>query len=591
MPIRDIKIPELMTHVVQPVIEQTVRAVLIDLGLRHYFDDNIMIIAADQALSDTSDGTHNARLSVDRCNVTYSVNFSGTENKFDTSAFRFTQAHGYFGKDKYEYRPIFFDREADILLTENQVPCTVTMEFNLQFKNNKERAYLTSTAITNKQSQNTVVVPHDLYYDYPLSVLLLKYLYTLYKNKFPDKQMSFEHYLQAGTKKNISFLKSKTTKDSELVIKKTQINALGFLEYSQSEPEVEKEEQYADRYNVNFNYTLQFARPDMLRFYYPIIVNNKLVPEYMVRAGDQTFVPTITGLQNEMVIANYARDLFAKRETLPPAKIPYYDDFIIPNNSHLNLTDFTPLMQEAFLLDEGPVTIVDMKDVGTYQYNPVILDIIKAHGNDIFDIRGLFNITVFANNVAVDPSCLSIDQDLLISVRMTSKHKVYHYVLSENTNINKIDPKWVKTILEYRTYFPMTIMKNLRYFIDIGYYYIDRSNIVLNVTSTLINTRRIDDILDILVNDGHVDSSIYMFTQTPEQLIDHMTQIYSKSNHAPLYEAYVNICISKGYFKEERLASGYIKTADGYPTLSNTRVHNFNLPLRIIDVDVTPHKG
>lgn len=590
MPIRDIKIPEIMTHVVQPVIEQVVRSVLIELGLRHYFDNNIMITSPDQAISDTSNGTHNARLSVDRCNVSYTTNFSASENKFDVSAFRFTQAHGYFGKDKYEYRPIFFDRKSDILLTENQLPCTVPMEFSLQFKNNKELAYLTSTAIINKQSQNTVVMPHDIYYDYPFSILLLKYLYTIYKTKYPEKDITFEQYLQAGTNKNVSFLRSRNTALYELVVKRTQLNALGFLEYNQVEPEVEQEEKMADRYNVNFNYTLQFTRPDMLRFYYPIVVNNRPLPEFMVTSGEQTITPAITGLQNEMIIANYARDLFKRRETLPPIKIPYYDDFVIPNNTSLNLKDYVPLMQECFLLDDGPVTKVDITDIGTNQYNPVVLDIIKEHGNDIFTNGGLFNITVFANGISVDTSCLSIDENFIISIAMESKHKVYHYVLSENTNILSLDTKWVKTILKYRTYFPMTIMKNLKYFVNLKHFYIDRSNVVLNITNRLISNNKIDTILEIMVEEGHVDSSIYYFTLTPEQLVDHMTQINSKITKAPLYETYVDLCIEKKYIKEERLESGYIKTADGYPILSSRAVHNYNLPLRIVNFNATPVK-
>lgn len=465
MPIRDFKIPETNTHILDPVVQQVGYALLNDLGLRGYFGDDVYFLTDTQGATNTFSDNHTLNTLNDRCNFVYESALNPNEMKWDVMSFRHTQAYGTLGIHRNSMTAIFHDTVADVSIQEHQVPCTITMEVTLMFQS-KEMAANTITAIVSKHHQGTVVKAHDLYFDYPLSTDLIYSLYSVYKLKYPDKSVPFVDYLKTQSNGAIAYLHNPNLDHIELVVKRAQLSSLGVMEYSQNKPEAEQVAQVANRFHVTFMYTIQFARPDKLTFYAPVVVNNQLIPERLIPAGESTFYPALTGVYPDIPVTLTLQEYYKYSKHV--IRFPDYDDFN-PARCPAVTYKFQHFLVLGFLLDKTPITRINLPmDIYPLKFHPTAQEIMRSHGRDIFGTSGLFNITVFANDVQVEPGLVTIDDNLVVEVAMASIEKRYHLVLSEATDLNNVDPKYWDLLTKYPDFFGLQILKNLRYLKNVG---------------------------------------------------------------------------------------------------------------------------
>jgi len=465
VPVLDFKIPETYTHIIDPVVQQVGYALLDDLGLRGYFGDDVYFLTDTQSATNTSSDNHTLNTLNDRCNFTYEFALNPNEMKWDVMSFRHTQAYGTLGIHRRSMVAVFHDKIADVSLQEHQVPCTITMEVALMFQS-KEMAANTVTAIISKHHQGTVVQAHDLYFDYPMSTKLIQDLYSIYKLKYPDKSVQFMDYLKTQSAGAIAYLHNPNLDHIELVVKRAQLSALGVMEYNQNKPEAEQIAQVSNRFHVNFTYTIQFARPDKLTFYAPVVVNNQLIPERLIPTGESTFHPALTGVFPDIPVTLTLQEYYKYSKHV--IRFPDYDDFN-PKRCPAVTYGFQHFLVLGFLLDEAPTTKINLPtDIYPLKFHPIAQEIMQYHGRDIFGTNGLFNITVFANDVQVEPGLVTIDENLVIEVAMESLDKRYHLVLSEATDLNNVDPKYWDLLKKYPDFFGTQILRNIRYLKDIG---------------------------------------------------------------------------------------------------------------------------
>lgn len=465
MPVLDFVIPEIITHVVDPVVRQVSYSVINDLGLRSFFGDDVYFLSDSEGASASSTDNRQVKTQNDRCNITYEFALNPAEMKWDVMSFRHTQAYGTMGIHRKDQVAIFNDKVADVTLYETQVPCTITMEFSMQF-GSKEMAAKVVSAIINKHHQASVVKPHDIFFDYPMSANLIYALYSIYKLKHPDKDVPFMTYLKDHSSQSVSYLHNPNLPHIELVIKRAQLSALGIMEFSQTKPEAEMNEQVANRFHVNFTYSLQFARPDNLKLYFPVVVSNQLIPERLIPAGETSFHPALVGVHPDIPVTLTLQEYYKHSKYV--IRYPDYDDFDPPRCPAVTF-GFQHFLVMGFLLDDGDTTVIDLDtDLTPYKLHPITKEILQFHGRDIFTTNGLFNITVFANDVQIDPALITITDDLKVIVEMTNPIKRYHLVLFEAMDLNHVDPRYWTLLEKYPDYFGIQILKNLRDLIKKG---------------------------------------------------------------------------------------------------------------------------
>jgi hypothetical protein len=595
MPIRDIIIPETSSMILDPISKEITLIVLTRLGMNKFFGDNIYITNDYTKTSLTNDSdTHNALISKDRCDVKMTASMNPTEMKWDINSFKYTQAYGVIGVHDKPMKPIFVDRSANVYAVEHQLPCTMTLEFSLQFKD-REAAFSTISTINNTSLKDSVINYHDLVYEYPVGVDLTYCLSQIFElRKVALGTMTFAQYLQGGSNMAIQYIQSRTKNERELVIKRQDIQAYGVLEYNETAPGIQEQDSSMDRFVVNFTYTIQFARPDVLRLYFPTVVENQMVPKWMLRVQEQNYLAQVYGAFQEKSITGYLRNNLSNIPVV--VRLPEYDDFRPPAKSPAILSGFAEFFDAILLLDTPGPTVVDMMDLGTdIELNPIAVEIMKLHGQEIFQTTGLYNVAVYCNDLPVDPSCLSIDSNLVVTVNMTNLSKRYHFVISEAQNIGMLSRKWMQTLIQYRTFFPVTIIKNLNVLISKGYCYIDHHNKLLQLIQYQIHNLSIDTIIATLISAGHLNQYAYCFATTAEQFADYLMNITSPCSGRLAYDEYVDLCVQQNLIARSDLATGYIKGKNGYPFLpENVRGAAgtyFNLPFRVQQTVVKTHKG
>jgi hypothetical protein len=152
----------------------------------------------------------------------------------------------------------------------------------------------------------------------------------------------------------------------------------------------------------------------------------------------------------------------------------------------------------------------------------------RETGNDIFNYGGLFNIGVYANDLRLGTELVSIDEDLILTIKSDRTDKSYHLTISETTALKKTDPKWDYLLLRYRYFFPMTIERNLKHLIDQKYMYVDYENSFLNLISSLGQQNRLKTVLNSMVLKGEDTYELFSYTQNPSQLADYLVYTQSK---------------------------------------------------------------
>jgi len=584
MPIRDLIITEASSSILEPISKQTTYILLTRLGLRNTFDNNVYITNDYTKPSQTSGDGHNALISADRCDVKMTVSWNPTEMKWDINSFSQTQAYRVpTGLDR-TLMSVFRDPLAGVQLTEQMVPCTMVLEFSLQFKN-RESAFATSSALNNMSFRDSVINVQNLAYDYPITVDLFAALYAIYQLRQPSLcGMEFWAYLQKYSKGAIQYIRQRVGSNVGLVIKRQSIRALGVIEHPQAAPTVQEQDSGIDRFVVDFTYTLQFARPDALRLQFPVVICNHMVPRWMIVAtGVMPTLSTIHGMLQEMSISAYLR-MTSNRVPIVVRR-PEYDDFR-PPTIPVVAVGFQEFFNAVVCLDDSETTSINLLDLGDgMALHATVVEIMMAHGPDIFDTTGLYNITIYCNDIPVDRSCLTIDENLVITLAMQDKNRRYHLVLSEATNLKAVDPKWHMIMIANRTFFPVTVIRNLQFFIDHGYCYIDHSNLLLSTINQAIQSGVIDQQIRTLITAGHLNRYAFEYAATAEQFCEYLIHVHSPITNKPAYDEYVALCIASGLILKAELATGYIRTSDGYPYLSLSkrgRMPMFNTPLRII---------
>jgi hypothetical protein len=421
---------------------------------------------------------------------------------------------------------------------------------------------------------------------------MLASLHQLYTLRQSSTTLDFWTYLQRYSKGAAQYLQQRTGRRIELVIKRQDIRAIGVLEYNQTAPTVQEQDRGIDRFVVEFTYTLQFARPDVLRLAFPVTICNKPVPAQMVRQDDRDALDALCGVFQERSVTGYLR-VIGQRP--PVVRRPTYDDFRPPQQP-VAAAGFQEFFTAALYLDDAPTTTIDLLALGDgMRLHETTVTLMKQHGAAIFDTTGLLNVALYCNGLPVDRSCLSIDANLVVTLAMRNQTRRYHLVLSEATNLKSLAGEWYDTLIAYRTFFPITVIRNLQLLISRQYCYIDEHNELLRLINHEIRQLTIDAQIRTLIAGGHLTHYAYSYATTAEQFADYLMQHRSPVTHRLVYDEYVRLCIETGLLNEGQLATGYLRTTGGYPFLSgNLRgtTSTFNLPLRVVsatvDIATTP---
>jgi len=604
MPTRVFKVYETHTRVIDPIAEQLIYSVLRQLGILHYFrsdkNDAIFISSDRHAISGAQDQQGRVRVSNDRCDVEIDPILNPVSTRWDMIKSANMQAHWNMYQNKNLDVPLFSDSVADVQVVEVMVPAAIDLRFSLKF-NTIDGATNALESIINQHLQQSVVVPHDIAYSYPVDMDIATFLMMVYQcRRFENPPGFIEYLMQNSTEQiDIDIHRYDVDKDQDkqrrqLVVRKRQLNTIGILEYVDPKPVVEKVESYPDNFAVNFTYYFQFARPSNLRATFPIMIENNLVPVEYAGTEDTSMIRGLDGRWQDRSFNQFFQTLTPVNPANTRIKFPWYDDFE-PPRSPITVEKFNSFFIGGILLPVDPPAghterkiVVDLKDLAGYHLHPTTLEIMKLHRQEkqIFTTNGIYNITVFQNQSMIPATKMELSDDLILTVDVQDLSKRYHLVLSEATDVIRMQDRWLNVLMEHRCFFPSTVAANLQTLITRGVYKIVPSHALLTLLRRCLGSGSIDPLIRQLITDGHCSSSIWDYTWTAEQFAHYISVTRSFVSSCYLYEELVTLGLDAGCITSNNIPPRYVHCVIDAVGARQGGL-NANTPLRIIDSTIS----
>jgi hypothetical protein len=492
MPTIDKLITEVSTHVIYPVSDQIVKALLGYLGIYHMFKDNNLYIEDTVTTAiNTETEKHTSKINTNRCDVKVTPILNPSNTKWDTYTYQFHRLTDSSNRVIYGDTPIFYDKRADVYLHEVTVPCSVELDFLIRVRS-KELAELVYNSIFAKfQGDSSIHAYNEIIYSYPISDILLLYLFKIYKLRELEDDPSFKEYLKYGSDDRFDLLVNRNDLDKsgtmELVINKSNNYVLGQMDFNQdsSDTNVDKKNKFVENFSIEFKYVFQFARPSLLRLHYPVLIDNNMVPATMLPKQVETQSKDLITGYKDVAISNYANNKDYGKfidEFYKTVRYPGEDDWVIPYVKYQQLLDrFYPLFIGLLSVDvdtnTGDTSLsINMEDIFEIFDTRLKDHILHYLDMSILGNLDLFNISIFSNDLLINPNDITLNGTTFTITERIRSYKLYRIVVSISRNVSWISRDSVSYILDNNEDFLPLIMRDFNYLLQNKYIHIVESS-------------------------------------------------------------------------------------------------------------------
>ncbi len=460
-------VSEASDHIYLPMITQVAHHIVNSLNLPKSIQDNIHIDTGWTTTKGTRDH-HSFRVRGNMFRVLATMQPSQSP-VFDYQTFNHAAGHTFYpGQLDMAYIPVLRDTGAEITLHEVPMPCSFSLECsfwisdrNLAYDINKRLNLRFSTGIAHYLS--TV-------YDYPVPKDIISALFALFKHRKFDvndpvfKQMvankdsiTFAKWLDKLSLADFVLASSRTGKRKELVINKTIDNTLMTIDFEGNKPDEDRVHSTPNGYHTTFTCKFQFAEITALILQYPVIVDNTLLPSTMIPQprNNDTPIRSIEPRYGNPMLNDAYQELSGNKVMQEPVQCPFYDDWRVPDNE-LWRRSYRPFFISIYTAEhEKAVTTINLDDIlyEDSKLHEIVRYILKKQGVESFRGDCIFNISSYIRNRMQVHTDMTLDENLLLTIKAKDIHPQRHLVISEISNYRFLNPKWWDLINQFPDFF------------------------------------------------------------------------------------------------------------------------------------------
>ncbi len=431
-------VEDLYQHLFHPIGEQIIAKMLTGFNLKKVFGNRVHL-KSDVSSSSRSSGEDNSpTLEDNRVTVAMTPNFNPQEVKWATTTFQ----HGIHGvnsiHDRQGRRVIFHDEEIQTTIVEREVPANLLLEFTMQFTD-RVAAHAAVSKIQTTYTDGDKMLLTDVMYEYPLPLSMYVRLYGFFKQLKGGTPEDFLQYLSdfSGTRVSTNINRhAPDTSEKQIVVKRNLSNVLAQIDFNVDKPVREGTGQSTDKFILEFSVVVQFSRCNLMVMMFPIHMMNQQVPGDLL-VPDMSLQYADPSTEHPFFAQDKFLKLLANEAPEPPPKpvmIPWYDSWIVPTKSALPVMEYQPFVSIAITLDdiENPTgeTVIDLEDLPV-TLAPTIIEILKAQGNGSLYFDRPVNVSVYANDVAMEPNELTLDGGTILRIARRDVYPVYRLLISE----------------------------------------------------------------------------------------------------------------------------------------------------------------
>lgn len=228
--------------------------------------------------------------------------------------------------------PIFGDSNTKTFLRAEYSPNTLEIQFEYS-TNSKTEALQWRDMMRLRASQYYSGNIHTLDYHYVIPSVAFQILSIihLHRERVEGYRQTFVDYIQKHCINRVRPINDSTGVFSSLCVVETQGRREGFFDFDTYPEQIEKGD-HLGIWKINFNYKVTYHKPIAVNLIYPVMVHNKLIPEFLINLNDPINDPRNKSLQatNTSVDAfNYfesSNQLYRYNNIDKFFRVPRYDE-------------------------------------------------------------------------------------------------------------------------------------------------------------------------------------------------------------------------------------------------------------------------
>lgn len=352
-----------------------------------------------------------------------------------------------------ELPPILEDRYLGISVRPVYMQSDITINFRYVCST-RQQAIRWRDDFAARRAENRTSISHEISYDIPLHdslIGLLAHLHSLRENVAGYGE-SFDEYFKQILSRPISSVGTLDGNVDKLliVVPEKQAQITGWFDFTEIPKETKQDGNIT--WEIQFSYKVMYHRCTHLYVTYPLLVHQQHIDAKFFSSKPRFSVEELPKSSAIGIRALDVIDGFV--DSYPPPvdgfRIPYYDEWIpAPRAQPLyTLPVFTCMLS---LDPKDPTALVNLSDFEEFQFTDQMMDFFKQYHRQItLPKQSPVLFTLFADDVALNPSLISIDEDLnVVSVKGLNLRRMYHLRLSLVSDILGLSDKAIEALQKH----------------------------------------------------------------------------------------------------------------------------------------------
>lgn len=316
----------------------------------------------------------------------------------------------HFGQARtIQRRPVFADPRLGVYVEPqyHQMETTVSVTYRTP---NYNAARVFVDRMRNRIDRDMSIMVHELQYEFPMpkeAIVILMEIHRLRELKGGYGE-TWKDWFYDCAAQNVDILTKMDGKEGLVSFKEKQVNVHGWFT-DNNPPEPQKGQ--AGEYTVEFQYKYNYDRPANMRFIYPLMVHNSILPSKFRPAWVSTRYEYLNAQMSlvESYLDYFRRENVTWDENLDGVRLPMYDSTRLPDNP----MGYKCLLRALVQVDtENPRTLFNIKELGAYSLSEGLIEHLIANREDVTaHMENIFKIELIRNGHVLSHSAISLDEE------------------------------------------------------------------------------------------------------------------------------------------------------------------------------------
>lgn len=342
----------------------------------------------------------------------------------------YSELEQHLGRSRTIQRPpIFLDRELGVFLEPQYQQMETTISINYRTEDFNAARYFTDM-FRNRVDKDLNTILHELRYDYPMpkeAMKILKKIYDLRETKggYGD---TWRDWFYGCSPDHVDVLTKMDGAGGLVSFAEKQVNVLGWLEDT-NPPEPARGK--SGEFNISFNYRYRYDRPTGMRFVYPLMIHNSVIPSNLRPSLDTSRYIAFDGARS---ISEYNYDKIRRAdavwdEYINGIKIPKYDDYRLTKSEEHSTDVLRALIQVNNL---KPTSLLNIRELGSYKLSEeLVTHMLTNRKYSTIKHSDLFTFELFRDGHRLSGNALELNEDGSLTTKFEmSLRSTYHVKLT-----------------------------------------------------------------------------------------------------------------------------------------------------------------